>query len=340
MTRDLIDPDDIRASFGEHLEELRLRLIYALVGVCVAAVGCWFLKGPILGFILRPVQVVLNQQGQSPRLLSLGPADPFMIALKLAVLTGLLVAAPWVLYQAWKFVSVGLYPRERRFVKMFLPGSVVLFFVGVAFLFFIVLPVAMQFFVTFSTNWPLGDLEPTWVERKLLGITESTPTSQPAGGPVPLHVPMLSRPPQDPKPGEAWYSPQTGEFCVQTENGPYTANLRKRTGGSGLVNQFGIQDYVSMVLMLSLAFGLTFQTPIIVLFLAITGLVSVDAMARSRRYVIFACVVIGAVLTPTADIINQMLLSGPMWILFEIGLLVARLAIKPPPASERTPSDQ
>jgi Sec-independent protein secretion pathway component TatC len=265
-----------------------------------------------------------------------------------------------VLYQIWRFVGVGLYPNEQRFVKMFLPASIVLFYAGVAFLFFIVLPIVIQFFVSFSLNWPAGNTEPTVIERLILGIkAEATtqPTTQsasqpatdtqgpPEGGPdgslFPLRVQILSASPDAPETGDLWFDAKTNELFLKTEDGFFKTTLRKHTGTSALTNQFSIKDYTSFVLLLSLAFGIAFQTPIVVLFLAITDIASVQAMARSRRYVIFSTVVIGAVLTPP-DVVSQVMLAIPMWFLFEGGLIAARILIKKESAKKesRTSADR
>lgn len=314
-------------TFGEHLEELRLRMIHGLVGVVAAGVLCWIFKKPLLLFIIRPVQVVLREHGQQPMMVALSPADSFIVALKIAVIGGLLVSAPWILYQAWKFIGVGLYSHERKFVRMFLPASIVLFYTGVLFLFKIVLPIVVNFFVTFSNNWPMGDLEPTTFERWILGISKETADSQPTTRPTPTTMPFLTDPPEKPQPGDLWYNPSTGELCLQTKRGLFVTTLRKSVGSTGVYNQYSIRDYVSLILILSLAFGIAFQMPIVVVFLAISGLVSVTAMRKARRYVIFGTVVIAAVLTPP-DVVSQIMLAIPMAILYEVGLIVSSIMIR------------
>ena len=96
-------------------------------------------------------------------------------------------------------------------------------------------------------------------------------------------------------------------------------------------SQFAIDYYVSFVLVLALAFGIAFETPIVVLFLAWSRLVSTRTMARGRRYVLLGTVVVAAVLTPP-DIISQLLLALPIYLLFELGLLVARTTERKKPA--------
>ena len=88
-------------------------------------------------------------------------------------------------------------------------------------------------------------------------------------------------------------------------------------------SQFALDYYISFVLMLALAFGIAFETPIVVFFLSWSGLVPTAKMARGRRYVVLGVIITSAMLTPP-DVISQLLLAGPMYLLFEIGLLVAR----------------
>jgi sec-independent protein translocase protein TatC len=321
------NPDEHRMTFGEHLEELRSRMIYALIGLTIASVFCWFFKTPILQIMMHPVQVVLTHMGQPPMLQALSPVDPFLVALKLAILVGLLISAPWILYQAWEFVGVGLYEKERRFVKLFLPASVILFYLGVFFLLRLALPIVINFFAGFSTNWPMGNLEPTWLERTLLSVNGEPASSQPAVQPAPLDIPILTAPPTNAAPGDSWFNPDTNEWCVRTSDGDFVLPLRKREGDSGVINQYSIRDYVSLVLLLSLSFGIAFQTPIVVVFLAFTGLVSLRAMTRARRFIYFGVFVVAAFLTPP-DVVSQILLAIPMILLFELGLFAGKRVLR------------
>ena len=103
-------------------------------------------------------------------------------------------------------------------------------------------------------------------------------------------------------------------------------SISLETGVSGHVmrSQFAIDFYISFVLMLALAFGIAFETPIVVFFLGWTGIVPTATMVRGRRYVLLGTLVASAILTPP-DIISQMLLAGPMYLLFELGIGIARL---------------
>ena len=104
------------------------------------------------------------------------------------------------------------------------------------------------------------------------------------------------------------------------------------TTSDPMQSQFAVDFYISFVLMLALAFGIAFETPVVVFFLAWSGIVPTATMVRSRRYILLGTVIASALLTPP-DIISQMLLAGPMYLLFELGVLVARFAERKPSAT-------
>ena len=103
---------------------------------------------------------------------------------------------------------------------------------------------------------------------------------------------------------------------------------------TAMQSRFALDYYISFVLMLALGFGVAFETPVVVYFLARTGLVTTTAMKRVRRYVFLGAVISAAMLTPP-DIISQLLLAGPMYLLFELGLLIAQAVERRPAARSR-----
>jgi len=309
-------------SFGDHLEELRSRLIRALLGVCLGTVLSLVFAKHVLALLYRPLLVVLDAHGLQPSLMAIAVADPFMSYLKMAVITGLIVSMPWVLYQVWMFVSAGLYHHEQRFVRLFGPVSLLLFAAGVAFMYAIVLPVVLNFFVRFNQSFGMPELERSGFMKVLLG---SEATSQPAEPAVALPVfPVLREDPAEPAPGSVWINSTRRRLCVQTAEEVLVVPLERLGAAAAVSSQFALQFYVTFVLMLALAFGIAFELPIAVLFLAVTRLVSARTMAKARRYVIFGIFVVGAMLTPP-DVISQVLLAIPMIALFEGGLLAARI---------------
>lgn len=312
-----------RMSFGDHLEELRRTLIRAMIGLGVAAVACLIFGQEILIIICAPLWRIQHANGLPPQLQVLSPTAAFTAYLKISMLAGLIISMPWMLHQLWSFVVSGLYAHERRFVALFVPAASILFTLGVLFVYYVVLPVVLQFFVSFNKSFVIADLSPTGFQRLLLDKEEALPTRDQESSP--LKLPLRSADPDAPQDGDAWINETTRTFMIKTPAGILSTPLDTGPVRSPMQSQFAIDFYVTFVLMLALGFGIAFETPIAVFFLARTGLASVGTMQRARRYVILACIVLGAILTPP-DVISQMLLAVPMYGLFEIGLLAARVA--------------
>ncbi|RMG44962.1 MAG: twin-arginine translocase subunit TatC [Acidobacteria bacterium] len=132
-------PGGPRMSFLEHLDELRRRLTWAFAGVIVGVLACWAEADRILAFLLDPIE-----RSMGP-LAVIRPAEAFMNKIKAAFVGGLFVGLPWVFYQLWRFVSPGLYPRERRWVIPFVAAGSVLFLAGAAFCYAVAMPAAVGF---------------------------------------------------------------------------------------------------------------------------------------------------------------------------------------------------
>jgi sec-independent protein translocase protein TatC len=137
---------DSTMSLGDHLEELRARLILAILGLAVGTVVCLFFGNWIISFIQRPYN---NLRPDSP-LIVLAPADAFIGYMKICVIAGLILSSPWVFYQFWMFVAAGLYSNEKRYVRRAVPFSVVLFVAGALFFLFVVAPLSLAFFLKFG----------------------------------------------------------------------------------------------------------------------------------------------------------------------------------------------
>ncbi len=311
-----------RMSFGDHLEELRSCTIKATVGVVIGTIICLIFGKQILGIICLPLLIVQHANGLPPHLQVLAPTAAFIAYLKIGFLSGLILSMPWVLYQIWAFVASGLYTKERRFMKMLVPTSLGLFVLGVLFLYTIVLPVVLHFFITFNKTFGTPDLTPTAFQKLLLPDQE--PMTLPAGLDKHLDVPIVREDPTDAEPGDVWVNATVRRLVVQTDTELLSIPLETGALPIPMQSQFAIDFYITFVLMLALAFGIAFETPIVVFFLAWSGIVTRAAMAHGRRYVLLATVIAAAMLTPP-DVISQLLLAGPMYLLFEIGLLAARM---------------
>jgi len=126
-----------------HLLELRDRLLRAAIAVIVVAVPCTVFREEIFEFVARPL---MERLPAGASMIATNVIAPFMAPFKLAIMAALFIAMPYVLYQVWAFVAPGLYRREKRFALPLLLSSIVLFYAGVAFAYFIVFPVAFTFF--------------------------------------------------------------------------------------------------------------------------------------------------------------------------------------------------
>jgi len=238
------DPLDSTMSLGDHLEELRMRLIRALVGLVVGAVICLFLCSKIIDFIEGPY---IGVMGEDARLQTLAPADGIISFIKIALISGLILSSPWVFYQLWMFIAAGLYPNEKRYVHLAAPFSTALFVIGALFFILVVAPLTLGFLVKFN--------------QRILGVSSN----------------------------------------------------------------FTFANYISFVTMLMLVFGIAFQTPIAIFFLNKTGLVSIEGLRRSRKFVLLGIFVVAAMATPP-DVVSQITLGIPLYFLFELGILLSYVA--------------
>ena len=136
-------PGDLeRMSLLDHLDELRRRILYSLVTLVVAFGVCWTWVQEIYVFLEQPIRPWLPA---GTKLSYLGPADPLMLYIKVALLAGVFLAAPVILYQAWRFISPGLYPRERRWALPFILFGTLFFLGGGAFAYYVAFPFAVKF---------------------------------------------------------------------------------------------------------------------------------------------------------------------------------------------------
>jgi len=149
-------PGEVEMSLVDHLEELRRRLLRSLLAVVVAAGLCLLAVKPLVRLLERPAEGI--------RFLQLAPGEFLFVSLKLAGYAGLILALPWVLYEALAFVLPGLSRRERRLVAPAVAGSTVLFLAGLAFAWAALVPAALRFLVSFGADV----VEPMWsIERYL-----------------------------------------------------------------------------------------------------------------------------------------------------------------------------
>lgn len=140
-------------SLMEHLEEIRRRFIYSAIGVAAAFGICWMYVANIYGYMARPITLALARHGQSQQLIYLSPTEPFNVYLKIALLAGIFLASPFLLYQVWMFISPGLYRHEKRYVLPFVLSTVALFLAGGFFAYRVVYPQALDFLVGYGAQF-------------------------------------------------------------------------------------------------------------------------------------------------------------------------------------------
>jgi sec-independent protein translocase protein TatC len=144
------DIDDSTAPLIEHLAELRTRLIRSVVAFAVAMILCFTVARPIFNFLAEPLARLLRENGQQPELIFTGLQQGFMTQVRISIFGGFCLSFPIIGYQLWRFVAPGLYRQEKRAFLPFLLASPLLFLIGAAFAFYVVLPLAFDFFLSFQ----------------------------------------------------------------------------------------------------------------------------------------------------------------------------------------------
>jgi len=303
--------DDHLMSFGDHLEELRRRVLFSIAGIVPLLAGAFLAGRPILSALIAPAREQLAQGGQVPRLLATAPAETFGAVVHLAMVITLLLGAPWLLYQLWLFVAPGLYEYEKRFVRLLVPMSAVLTASSVVFVYFAIMPVVLAFFIGYSND--VSDVRVPVV-------------AVPEGVVIPTY-PVLAGDPADPTPGQVWVNSAVNQLRVCTGVGEDKVPIVSGTElvmQTGIVQQYRISEYIKMFLNISLGFGVGFQMPVVVLLLGWLGVVEPKDFARWRKHVCVVCFIAAAILTPV-DPISMMLLGVPLYGLFELGVFMLRV---------------
>ena len=239
-------------SFLSHLVELRDRLIRALLAILIVFLCLFPWAKDLYALLAQPLLSKLPSGGQ---MIATDVVGVFLVPMKVALMLAFLIALPYVLYQVWAFVAPGLYAHEKRLALPLVAASVVLFFVGMAFAYFLVFPTVFGFMAKIAPE------------------------------------------------GVAWMT--------------------------------DIEKYLSFVLSTFVAFGVTFEVPVIVVVLVGIGVVDIAKLKEIRPYVIVGAFVIGAIFTPP-DVISQLMLAIPLCLLYELGILLARFAGRRPERSAST----
>ncbi len=294
-------------TLGEHLEELRKRLIVGLLGLVPLLVLGLVFGDELLRLILIPVEHALIRAGQAPTLQALSPIETFASYIKVGFVSAFMLGVPWLVIQLWLFVRPGLYDHERRFARLLVPLSVVLTLAAALFLYFVMLPLMLFFLISFGSS-----------------IGREAPITMPLPEGVVLPIaPVLSFDPTDPAPGAVWVNGPLRQLRINVGDG--AGVLSAPLVGSGLIaQQYRLREYVDLVFTMGIAFAIAFQTPIVVMLLSWAGIVDPKVLAKFRKHIVLGCVVAAAVLTPTGDPVTLALMTAPLYLLFESGLFLAR----------------
>jgi sec-independent protein translocase protein TatC len=310
------NPDDYRMTIGEHLEELRTRLVRALIGFALVLVLCLVYGRRVETAFCAPLMNELESHGINPQLVVDELGEGFMVYISISLISAAALASPWVLYQLWQFVAAGLYPHERKYVTRYLPLSIGLLISGMLFVYFLVLPWTIRFFIEFN-----GAIEvPGSSSLVVPDVKPSTGGAPPTTAPTLMTVPSLRGDPAHPMEGQIWLDTARGALKFF-----YLGQVRIISINSPnlLAQEYKLSNYIDMVVMMLITFGLSFQLPLVVLALERIGIVEVAQLRAGRRYVYFAMVVIAAVITPGDVVTATIALMFPLCGLYELGIFLA-----------------
>lgn len=149
-------------TFWDHITELRSRLIYIMVGVGAAAAVCYGYWERIWAALAYP----LTKQHLKVEFIATSPMETFMTSIKMSLITGVIVAVPWIMWHVWRFLAPGLYTKERRVFAVAFGSSVVMFAVGAGFAYFAVLPAGLAFLATYTN----GAIAQNWRQDEFVGF--------------------------------------------------------------------------------------------------------------------------------------------------------------------------
>lgn len=155
-SHDAVTLEEARMSFLEHLQELRVRLLHCIAAVIVCMIACFSFADDIYAWLQIPLADALESNDFPRSMAYTSPVEPFIISLKVALLAGLFAALPYILFQFWRFISPGLYPRERRAVIPFVFFGTVFFVGGALFCRYVVLPLGLEVLLAVAPSNP-GD---------------------------------------------------------------------------------------------------------------------------------------------------------------------------------------
>ncbi len=247
--------DDTQMTFWEHLDVLRGSIIRMVVAAAVLAVGAFCLKEPLFNIVLAPKDsnfITYRWLGGEPfsiNLINTGLTEQFMIHLKVALMVGILVASPYILYLLFRFIAPALYENERRYSVRITVVAYAMFLVGVLVNYFIIFPLTVRFLGTYQVSETVS-------------------------------------------------------------------------------NMLTISSYIDTMMMMSFIFGIIFEIPVISWLLAVFGLLKASWMSQYRRHAVVGILILSAAITPTGDALTLIIVSLPIWLLYEVSILIVKISEK------------
>ena len=241
--------DNNKAPLLEHLAELRKRLLVCCVGIIIAFFGFYFVSADIYNFLVHPLAVATEGQ-VGRRMIFTGLHEAFLTQVKVAFFASICFSFPVLSVQIWRFIAPGLYSKEKRAFLPFILATPLFFILGASFVYYMVIPLAWDFFLSFE---------------------------QSAGNGI---LPMQLEPKVD--------------------------------------------EYLSLIMRLIIAFGICFELPVLIVLLTKVGLTNSKGLKNKRKYAVLIAFVVAAVITPP-DVISQILLAVPIIVLYEISIWCSKI---------------
>ncbi len=326
-------------SFGDHLTELRKRLIFALLGSAIGIGLCLYYDVNIIEFLYQPYLIALKWAGYPPHLQYFKALGSIIVYFTTALKAGLVVSSPWIIYQFWRFVASGLYPRERRVVYKYIAPSALLFLLGVAFFFFLILPFLLKFIMEFNQQVQVPPLRPTWWEQFLYHGKHMGMPSTMVSSVKPLIIPVLPHDPVHFKGGVAtlWFNATDGQLRMHV--GHELLEMTAQPAKALFAPIPMLHDYLSFVTIMSLIFGIAFELPMVMLILSKIGIVTAAQFRSMWRYAVLGLAIVAVVLAPSPDIFTFASIYIPLLSLYGAGLIMATLAGRPKADADDEPAD-
>ena len=236
-----------------HLTELRKRLINSFIFLFIFFIGCYFFSEKIYGFLVEPYANAVKDDIVDRRLIFTALQETFLTYLKVSFFAAFFVTCPYILMQIWKFIAPGLYKHEKIAILPYLTLTPILFFLGGILVYYLIMPLAIKFFLSFEST----------------GISTNLP--------------------------------------IQLEA--------------------KVNEYLSLIMKLIFAFGLSFQLPVVLSLLARIGIVDSQFLKDRRKYVVVMIFAAAAILTPP-DPVTQIGLAIPLLILYELSIFSVKFIEK------------